>query len=82
MAVGAHVGAEADQLVEEHEPALEHVLGDQRGAVGDRGHGDRHRLQVGREARVGQRHHVDGGGPTAHRDPEAVLGDLDLGARA
>ena len=68
VAVGAHVGAEPDQLVDEHEPALEDVLGDHRRPVADRRQRDRQRLQVGREARVGQRHDVDrarAAGPSA-----------------
>ena len=60
VAVGAQVGAEPGQLLGEHEPRLEDVLGDHRGARGDRGQRHRERLQVGREARVGQRRHVEG----------------------
>src|SRR3712207_8691972 len=35
VAVGADGGAQPHQLVDEHEPALEHVLGDQRRPGGE-----------------------------------------------
>ncbi len=60
VAVGAQVRAEPGQLLGEHEPRLEDVLGDHRGARGDRGQRHRERLQVGREAGVGQRRDVEG----------------------
>ena len=68
VTVGAQVGAEPGQLLGEHEARLEDVLGDHRGAVADRRQRHRERLQVGREPRVGQRHHVErrrAGGPRA-----------------
>ena len=80
--VGAHVGAEPGQLAGEHEPALEDVLGDHRRAVGDRVERHDQRLQVGGEARVGQRHDVDRGRPAVHHDPEAVVGAPRRRARA
>ena len=59
VAVGSHVGAHAGDLVAEHEARLEQVLGDHRGAVGDRQQRDRLRLQVGGQARIRQRHDVE-----------------------
>ena len=72
VAVGAHVGAEPGQLVDEHPARLEDVLGDHRGAVGHGVEREHHGLQVGREARVRQRHDVDGPRPVVHPHPEAV----------
>jgi hypothetical protein len=80
VAVDAHVGTEPDQLVDEHEPALEDVLGDQGRAGGHRGERDGHRLQVGGEPGEGQRDDVDPAGPLVHRHPHAVGDHLDGGA--
>ena len=72
VAVGADVGAEPDQLVDEHEPAVEDVLGDQRRALADRGQADRQRQQVGGESRERQRGGVDRGRAAVHAYPERV----------
>ena len=68
--VGAGVCAHPDQLVDEPESGLEHVLGDQRMAVGDRGQRQRHRLQVGGERRVRQGDEVDRPRAPVHRHRE------------
>ena len=84
VAVGAHVGAHPGDLVAEHEPRLEQVLGDHRGAVGDRQQRDGLRLQVGGEARVGQRHDVEAlgpAGPSRTRKPSAQHLDVGAGLR-
>ena len=60
MAVGPDIGTEAHQLVDEHEPALEDVLGNEGDTIGDSIQRDGHRLQVGGKTRVGQRDDVDG----------------------
>ena len=70
MPVGPRVRPEPHHLVDEPEPGLEHVLGDHRRAVGDGRQRDRHRLQVRREPRVGQRDEVDRARPPVHRDRE------------
>ena len=79
MTIGPHVGTEPRDLVDEPEPRLEQVLRDHRRAVGDGVQGDELRLQVGREARVGQGDDVDGAGRSSMRDAEAVLLDMDHG---
>src|SRR5690606_24240951 len=47
MSVGAHVGPEPGELVDEHEARLVHVLGDHRSTVGNRVETDDHRLEIG-----------------------------------
>ena len=64
---------EPGQLVGEHEPALEDVLGDHGGAVRDGVERHHQRLQVGGQARVGQRHGVDRRRSPLHHDPEPVV---------
>ena len=71
--VGTDVRAQPDQLVDEHEPGVEDVLGDHGGTLGHGVQAEHHRLQVGREARVGQRgRRRPRSGRRSHRHPEAV----------
>ena len=55
----ADVGAHAVELGDEPEPVVEHVLGDDGGAVGGGEQRDRERHEVGGEARERQRGDVD-----------------------
>ncbi len=71
-ALVADVGAHARELVDELEPAVVHVLGHDRGAVGHREQRDDHRHEVGGEARERQRGHVDRVQPRARLRPEPV----------
>ena len=72
VAVDAGVGAEPGELLDGAEARLEEVLGDHGRALGHRVVGQREGLQVGREARVGQRRDVEGARPPrGGRDPEA-----------
>src|SRR6476659_4628030 len=70
--LGAHVGAHADELVDEREAVVEHVLGDDRGPVTDGQQGDRHRHEVGGEPRVRQSRDVDRAQPLGRRRPDPV----------
>ena len=70
VAVHAGVRAEPGQLLDGTEARLEEVLGDHRRALGHGVEGQRERLQVGREARVGQRRHVERRRPRGRRHPE------------
>ena len=76
VALGADVGAQTTQLVDIHPARLEDVLGDHRGALGHRVHGQQHRLQVGRQTRVGKGDEVHRPRPVLDRDPEAAGDDL------
>ena len=60
MVLDGDVRAHAHELAGEHEPVLEHVLGDDGHAVGERGQQHELRLQVGREARMRQGLNIDG----------------------
>ena len=66
MTLDADVGAHAADLVGEHEAVLEHVLGDDAVALGDRHERHELRLHVGGKAGVWQRLHVD------RREPAGV----------
>ena len=80
VSLGSDVGAHPVQLVDEHEPALEHVL---RGDAGPASPGhQRHHLglEVGGEPGVGKRHEVDGERAIRGRDPDGPRVDVDPGA--
>ena len=68
VAVDPGVGAEPGELLDRPETRLEQVLGDHGAAVGDGVVGQRERLQVGREARVGQRRDVERPRPAPRPD--------------
>ena len=54
-----NLGTHVDELVDEEQAALEHLLMEQHGTAGLGGHNDQHRQQVGRQARprgVSERH--------------------------
>ena len=81
VALGADVGAHPVQLVHEHEPALEHVLGHDARPVG-RGEERHHlRLEVGRKPRIRERHEIDTAGTRTHRNRNTALGREDVRAR-
>ena len=82
--------AHLDQLVDEEQPALEHLLVDQDGALGLGGHDQRDAQQVGGKGRPGRVVDLGHGAVQVRRDGQALPGrhedvvaaNLDLDAQS
>src|SRR5438552_2112759 len=79
VAFGTDVRAHADELVHEHEPVLEHVLGGDARPRPERAQHHHLRLQVGREPRVRQRDEVDRARLLGHDQPDSAGRRDDVG---
>ena len=77
VAFRLHVGAEADELMDESEPRLKEVFGHQCGSVSNRVECDELGLQVRGEARIRQGDDVDCPRALLHLHPESVVQGRD-----